>query len=64
MIETPEKYWLRWKEARAHPAADDPLLRELGQPCGQERLLEIMPRRHAHRDALNRAPFAHEEWTY
>ena len=29
VIETPEKYWLRWKEADAHPAAgDNPLLRE------------------------------------
>ncbi len=43
VIETPEKYWLRWKEAEAHPAAgDNPLLRELGQLCGQERLLEIV----------------------
>ena len=23
VIETPEKYWLRWKEAEAHPAAGD-----------------------------------------
>ena len=43
VIETPEKYWLRWKEADAHPDADDnPLLRELGQLCGQERLLELV----------------------
>src|SRR5438093_12773510 len=43
VIETPEKYWLRWKEADAHPDADDnPLLRELGQLCRQERLLEIV----------------------
>ena len=43
VIETPEKYWLRWKEAEAHPAAgDNPLLRELGQLCGKERLLEIV----------------------
>ena len=45
MIETPEKYWLRWKEkeADAHPAAgDNPLLRELSQLCGKERLLEIV----------------------
>jgi type I restriction enzyme R subunit len=42
-IETPEKYWLRWKEAEAHPAAaDHPLLRELGQMCGKVRLLEIV----------------------
>ena len=32
VIETPEKYWLRWKEAEAHPdAGDNPLLRELSQ---------------------------------
>ena len=43
VIKTPEKYWLRWKEADAHGApADNPLLRELGQLCGKERLLEIV----------------------
>ena len=43
VIETPEKYWLRWKEADAHPSAgDNPLLRELGQLCGKERLLEVV----------------------
>ena len=43
VIETPEKYWLRWREADAHPdAGDNPLLRELGQLCGKERLLEIV----------------------
>ena len=43
MIETPEKYWLRWKEAEAHPdAGDNPLLRELGQLCSKARLLEII----------------------
>ncbi|MXX39331.1 MAG: type I restriction endonuclease subunit R [Gemmatimonadetes bacterium] len=43
VIETPEKYWLHWKEAEAHPAAgDNPLLRELSQLCGKERLLEII----------------------
>ena len=43
VIETPEKYWLRWKEADAHPdAGDNPLLRELSQLCGKERLLEIV----------------------
>ncbi len=43
VIETPEKYWLRWKEAEAHPSAgDSPLLRELGQMCGKARLLEIV----------------------
>ena len=41
--ETPEKYWLRWKEAACHPAAgDNPLLRELGHLCARERLLEIV----------------------
>ena len=43
--ETPEKYWLRWKEkeAASHPAAgDSPLLRELGHLCAKERLLEIV----------------------
>jgi type I restriction enzyme R subunit len=43
VIETREKYWLRWKEADAHPAAgESPLLRELGQLCGKARLLEIV----------------------
>ncbi len=43
VIETPEKYWLRWKEADAHPAAgDNPLLRELSKLCSKERLLEIV----------------------
>ena len=43
VIETSEKYWLHWKEAEAHPSADDnPLLRELSQLCGKERLLEII----------------------
>ena len=43
VIETPEKYWLRWKEAEAHPdAGDNPLLRELSQLCGKARLLEIV----------------------
>ena len=43
VIETSEKYWLHWKEAEAHPNADDnPLLRELSQLCGKERLLEII----------------------
>ena len=42
VIETPEKYWLRWKETEAHPAAgDNPLLRELSQLCGKERLLGV-----------------------
>ena len=43
VIETPEKQWLRWKEADGLSAAgDNPLLRELGQTCGKERLLEIV----------------------
>ena len=43
VIETAEKYWLHWKEAEALPDADDnPLLRELSQLCGKERLLEII----------------------
>ena len=43
VIETPEKYWLRWDEADAHPkAGDNPLLRELGQLCEKRRLLEIV----------------------
>lgn len=43
VIETPEKYWLRWKEAEAHPAAEaNPLLRELGHICDKARLLEII----------------------
>jgi type I restriction enzyme R subunit len=42
-IETREKYWLRWKEPTAHAeAGDNPLLRELGQLCGKERLLELI----------------------
>ena len=43
VIETSEKYWLHWKEAEAHPdAGDNPLLQELSQLCGKERLLEII----------------------
>ena len=43
VIETPEKYWLRWKENEAHPAAgDNSMLLGLGQLCGKERLLEIV----------------------
>ena len=43
VIETPEKYWLRWKEADAHPAAgENPLLRELSHLCSKDRLLEIV----------------------
>lgn len=43
VIETREKYWLRWKEPAAHEAAgDNPLLRELSQLCAKGRLLEII----------------------
>ena len=43
VIETSEKYWLHWKEAEAHSdTGDNPLLRELSQLCGKERLLEII----------------------
>lgn len=43
VIKTKEKYWLRWKEAKAHPAAGDNLLhRELSQVCSKERILEIL----------------------
>ena len=47
VIETPEKYWLRWKEAEALAgvqavAGENPLLRELGQLGGKARLLEII----------------------
>jgi type I restriction enzyme R subunit len=43
VIDTREKYWLRWKEADTDPAAgDNHLLRELGQLCRKERLLEIV----------------------
>jgi type I restriction enzyme R subunit len=42
-IETSAKYYLRWKEPEAHPAADDnSLLRELSQMCRKDRLLEII----------------------
>ena len=41
-IGTPEKHWLRWKEAGARPeAGGNPLLRALGQLCARERLLEM-----------------------
>lgn len=43
VIETPEKYYLRWKEADAPPAAgENPLLAELDQLCRKDRLLEIV----------------------
>ena len=41
-IGTPEKHWLRWKEADARPeAGGNPLLRALGQLCPRGRLLEM-----------------------
>ena len=43
VIETPEKYWQRWKEAESLlDAGDNPLLEELGQLCSKERLLEMV----------------------
>ena len=43
VIETPEKHWLRWKEADSIPAAgDNPLLRELDQLFSKDRFLEII----------------------
>ena len=39
VIETPEKYWLTWKEASP---VENPLDRALGQLCRPERLLEIV----------------------
>jgi type I restriction enzyme, R subunit len=43
VIETKEKYWLRWKEPEVHPpAGENPLLRELGQICNKARLLELI----------------------
>ena len=42
-IKTPEKHWLRWKEADADPAAgNNPLLRELSQVCNKARMLDIL----------------------
>ena len=44
VIETPEKYWLRWKEAGS-PATDadtSPLLADLGHVCARDRLLELV----------------------
>ncbi len=38
VIETPEKYYLRWKEA----SPDNPLLAELTRICRKDRLLEII----------------------
>ena len=44
VIETSEKYWLRWKEAGEpdDDAPTSPLLCELGHLCAPERLLELI----------------------
>ena len=42
VIETSEKHWLRWKETDDINDDDNPLLRELRQLCGKERMLEIL----------------------
>ena len=43
VINTEEKYWLQWKEAKAHPDAGDNLLhRDVSQLCDKARLLEIL----------------------
>ena len=44
VIETREKYWLRWKEADALTDNDatSPLLAELGHLCAPDRLLELI----------------------
>jgi len=39
VIETPEKYWLEWKELGEEP---NPLDRSLQQMCSKERLLELV----------------------
>ena len=43
VIKTPEKHWLRWKEADALPlAGDHALLREVSQLCRKDRLLDVV----------------------
>ena len=44
VIETPQKYWLRWKEADApkHDDSSPRLLSELGHLCAPDRLLELI----------------------
>ena len=44
VIGTPEKHWLRWKEAGAAAPGDpaSPLLRDLGHLCAPGRLLELI----------------------
>lgn len=39
VIDTPERYWLEWKESSE---VEDPLDRALLQVCGKERLLELI----------------------
>ena len=59
VIETAEKYWLHWKEAEAFPdAGDNPLLRELGQLCGKERLLESSSTRASKKSAATTSTLA------
>ena len=43
VIETPEKYWLSWKEQEpSGTIGDNPLHRELAQLCEKKRLLEVV----------------------
>lgn len=43
VIDTPEKYWLRWKvQDVVLNTVEDPLYQELHQFCNKERLLEIL----------------------
>ncbi len=45
VVGTPEKYWLRWKEAGASPPAsnsDSSILQELADLCAPNRLLELV----------------------
>ena len=42
VIETPEKYYLKWKEEDDDSAIGNPLDRHLTQLCNKERLLEII----------------------
>ena len=43
VIETPERYWLHWKEENTPPNTDEiPLHTELSHLCNKERMLEIL----------------------
>ncbi len=42
VIETPEKYYLRWKESGTSLAGKNPLLADLSHLCRKDRLLEII----------------------